>query len=607
MYTSLYLFRWRSEILSVDNGQKALQTLFAENILRVPQFQRAYAWTSEPHLRNFVEDLRSYPADNDQRYFLGTILLTRNRVLESSKFGGYDVVDGQQRLTTTTIFVSAAIRILATDSQFDDLANEYQGIVLKKHRVRKFLTIAEDDAFFDRFIVGPELGTESNCSTPSQKRLLAAMQYFTTYLTDLSSSEIDALVTRLLRSEILVYAVNSNAEATQIFELQNDRGKRLTDLEALKSFLMHGLYLHSGDGTETDLSHIQSNFAAIYRALEKLEGKFAAPDEDQLLSYHCTAFEKWVRLEDRADGWEKPKQLVQHLLGQVAEHAKTDWIKELSNRLRDSYESALQILETRDNDLCVPLGDLAAMGRTATFWPLLLKCWKFDAAGASFSDAASEMARFTFRASIASKRADTGEPVLRQRARDFQGDFHALISYLTEMRVGWDIPNAYTLGLNTENFFDWQRLATYMLWRYENYLRTQPGCQSPRLSWKTIVTPVSTAVKYAKDHIEAKDPANPKLMRQVKWNPKDENTRPFSEAYLNRLGNLVLDTVSTGSAKGNKEFVSRMGHYVKSTFLSQGEIVSLFASKDSTGNLNWDEAAIQKRHQALVAFAEEHM
>jgi uncharacterized protein with ParB-like and HNH nuclease domain len=106
--------------LSVDNGQKALQTLFAENILRVPQFQRAYAWTSEPHLRNFVEDLRSYPADNDQRYFLGTILLTRNRVLESSKFGGYDVVDGQQRLTTTTIFVSAAIRILATDSQFDD-------------------------------------------------------------------------------------------------------------------------------------------------------------------------------------------------------------------------------------------------------------------------------------------------------------------------------------------------------------------------------------------------------------------------------------------------------------------------------------------------------
>ena len=37
----------------------------------------------------------------------------------------------------------------------------------------------------------------------------------------------------------MVYAVGSAEDATQIFELQNDRGKRLTSLEALKSFLMH--------------------------------------------------------------------------------------------------------------------------------------------------------------------------------------------------------------------------------------------------------------------------------------------------------------------------------------------------------------------------------
>ena len=75
----------------------------------------------------------------------------------------------------------------------------------------------------------------------------------------------------LISSQILVYAVNTSAEATQIFELQNDRGKRLTDLEALKSFLMHGLYISGHEDVESDLNVVQQNFAEIYRAAEEIE------------------------------------------------------------------------------------------------------------------------------------------------------------------------------------------------------------------------------------------------------------------------------------------------------------------------------------------------
>ena len=66
-------------------------------------------------------------------------------------------------------------------------------------------------------------------------------------------NEVDGLLTVLHNSRLLVYSVDTPAEATQIFEFQNDRGKRLTELERLKSFLMHQIYLHSGPNADGDL------------------------------------------------------------------------------------------------------------------------------------------------------------------------------------------------------------------------------------------------------------------------------------------------------------------------------------------------------------------
>jgi Protein of unknown function (DUF1524) len=111
---------------------------------------------------------------------------------------------------------------------------------------------------------------------------------------------------------------------------------------------------------------------------------------------------------------------------------------------------------------------------------------------------------------------------------------------------------------------------------------------------------------YGKDHIEPKDPNNPTLDRLVKWNDHDESVRPFSAVFLHRLGNLVLDTTSTGAVKGNAGFETRIPHYQNSTFLSQQQIVSDFATKQSDGYLCWDESAIKRRHEHLVEFAKKY-
>jgi hypothetical protein len=514
------------------------------------------------NLQDFLGDLRNHPTDQDKDYFYGTILL--------SKVGGgvrarlksydlYDIVDGQQRLTTACIFIGEALRRLSGEHELVELVNEYQKSFIRDgFDIRKFHTIPEDEPFFESIFLYDHERHSETFDRPSQRRLFEDKQYFNNVLRDMSLDDIIRLLTVLDKARVLVHAVNTDAEATQIFELQNDRGKPLTNLEALKSFMMHGLYLHAGENTDSDLSIVQNHFAAIYQAAERMEDRYDAREEDQLLSDHCIAFEPW-RTVANADGWSQPKELVKELLRSEPDGLRRTWIKHFSQRLRDTFDMALQILDARDRYRSISLGGLTGLGQTAVFWPLLLKCWSFDRTPdrAQFNSVVRSIESFAFRRILAGRRADAGRSELRRLARDFAGDFRALIEAVDSMRNDASIVADLRRNLDSEYLYDWGHVITYLLWRYENHLRERPGQQMPRFQWDTLSLPERPAVKYEKDHIEPKNPENPTLGQRVKWLENDEESKPFDEVCLHRLGNLVLDTVSAGSSKSDRCFVER--------------------------------------------------
>ena len=91
----------------MESGRKSLSELFVGNkYFYIPDYQRNYAW-EDKQINDFFDDFKANYNGVNKRYYYGTILL-QDRGTEGIK-EKYDIVDGQQRLTTLIVFVSMSL------------------------------------------------------------------------------------------------------------------------------------------------------------------------------------------------------------------------------------------------------------------------------------------------------------------------------------------------------------------------------------------------------------------------------------------------------------------------------------------------------------------
>lgn len=597
----------------IDNGECTLEALFRGNRFIVPPYQRAYAWVENPQLEAFINDLEQHRplAEQGRAYFLGTILLTADATSSGTSENTYAVVDGQQRMTTSVLFIASALGIVADNATAVDEVQKANSTFLGRRTDRRFHTIETDDKFFDEHVLDKGDRGQRPIETPSMGRLMAARQFFDQKLSSLPQEEVRQLLRVLVTSKVLTYAVETASEATQIFEFQNDRGKRLTDLEALKSFLMHRLYLSGGDPgkTERHIKDVQSTFAELYRCAEQIEQMQGAPDEDAILGFHCAAFEPYEKVRDDREGWRHPKELIRQLLDKnmpTNRSADPEWIISFCSRLRDTFDLVRAILKARDVHRA--LGGLFVLRRVASFWPLLLKCWERDKSldKREFVRVAEALERFAFRAAVAGTRADTGVEYLRRDlANKFDGNFDDIVAKLKDMsKTWWNLKERFKAGLDYPDFYSANPQNRYLLWRYENKLRSRRGQQQQKISWSEMIDKRHSALQITLDHIIPQNPKHPDeqaiLERRVRWNETDDIER-FEKVFLHRLGNLVLSTRSKNASKGHRPFSDFDKVDGAGNLHSQMELRTYATSKDD--ELVWDEDAIRRRHKKLRKFA----
>jgi Protein of unknown function DUF262/Protein of unknown function (DUF1524) len=285
--------------------------LVSPRLLDVPDYQRGYAWEGE-HLREFWEDLGLI--EPGRRHYTGTVVLRdRGRSLLGQErevpLERFDVVDGQQRLTTCALLL---------DRVYDHLEALYDGDVPGERR--RLLTAVIDGVrrpklqlgadlqeYWQRVILdgkpqvdGPVLAAQRRLSQAAEfveNRLATARTQhaddsaYRTWLRRLAGKVTSAL-------QFTLYVVDNDSDVGVIFETLNQRGKELTELEKTKNYLLYLANLLDDGPRQQLAADINESWRTIFVNLGSAQ--LGPAHEDQLLRAH------WLATQDpRQREWEK--------------------------------------------------------------------------------------------------------------------------------------------------------------------------------------------------------------------------------------------------------------------------------------------------------------
>jgi len=215
----------------------------------VPLNQRSYAW-EEAHVRTLLQDFSNAIAGEDRTYFFGSIVLT------SSGEGRWEVADGQQRLATTAVLISAIRDHLYFGGANEKAAAEKftQNFLLEfdersgEHRPKLTLNSEDNDFFVKAALLPPDHPERAQVpqKTESHRRIADAIK--------ICAAHVETVVKQFAKSDqpkrlydwidflrdsgvIIEIKVPDSFNAYTLFETLNDRGLRASQADILKNYL----------------------------------------------------------------------------------------------------------------------------------------------------------------------------------------------------------------------------------------------------------------------------------------------------------------------------------------------------------------------------------
>ena len=238
---------------------------------RIPVFQRDYSWTVDEWDDLWQDILGLFSSDPEPAHYMGYL------VLQSSDSKQFDIIDGQQRMTTLSVMMLAAIAHLTSladpanpqDAQHrraEQLRSSYIGYLDPVSLVpRSKLSLnRHNDRFYQNYLVPLEHLPQRGLNA-SEHLLRKAFVWFLDHIKEYAGNNgeeiakfIDTLVDKLF---FTVITVTDELNAFKVFETLNARGVRLSSTDLLKNYLFS--IVSRDDVHETDLKSLEERWDSI--------------------------------------------------------------------------------------------------------------------------------------------------------------------------------------------------------------------------------------------------------------------------------------------------------------------------------------------------------
>lgn len=605
----------------------SLWELFKDRAFVIPDYQRSYAWTKRQ-----VEDLWKDLEDNatgSRKHFMGTVILKElEKTGTATPYKAYEIVDGQQRLTSLVMLVAAACRKLLASQQFGGLARRWYehlvcGLLDKTpdNAKRKLSLGGEDDAYFWQAIASLSPASLSP-QTVGQRRLSSASSFFEEKIQNIPEKELVSFLHESLglpseqvgateRMLFLVYEVESDLDVGLIFETVNDRGKPLSQLDKIKNYLM---YLGSKANSAHLIKAVNNAWGRILRNLAAIseEKEDTEAEENALARYHWIIWTGQPRVYEVHHAVKEAFPLGNP--GDVVSDAAIyiDGLVESSElylkiRLPDTKPGSLSSLlspqpMTNVSTYFELLND-EALGTMASFAPLIMAALK--ACANSKPDLFVEIVRLCYLLAwrghrVCNRRADAGIDRLAKLAHELASGVTPAQEVIDSLK---ELVNKYGSDREFRENLERNTLSTperrWFLWRWEVRVAEEQKLAPNIIKWVD-------ARELEIEHIWPQKPEG--------FDTWPEEWRKKHEEIVDQLGNLVLMQKPWNASMSNKLPYYKRDDYRNSSQASVRQLENdvrfkelckhrEFGPRRTRWALEAAEEFIRERTKKLVGFA----
>ncbi|MFD1625742.1 DUF262 domain-containing protein [Azospirillum griseum] len=537
---------------------------------RVPRFQRDYSWGEEEWDDLWQDILGTVKDGGEPAHYMGYL------VLQSADDKMFDVIDGQQRLTTLNIVVLAALRHLkrlleqgrdveATQQRLDGLRQTYIGYLDPVTLVaRSKLSLnRNNDTYFQTYLVPLSENPPQRKNKTSENALRKAYEWFSKALQEQlrGASDPGREVARLVdtmsdRLFFTVITVTDELNAYKVFETLNARGVRLSATDLLKNYLFS--VLHREGQHEHELRSLDDRW-------ERIVGQLQAESFPDFLRFHWISRRNFVRQTDLF------KTIRNHVRGRAEVFA-------LLSAMDEDMDTYLALTSPDHSNWPSSARDQAKLLKMFSVrqpYPLLMAA-KRRLDDGDFERLLKAIVVMSFRYNIiGGLQAAAQEQAYHTEAqRVTNGEHTTLLHMLEGIRSVYPTDATFVAAFSEKSIAVSQsrnrKIACYILCELEQQRSgLSPDLDSPGLSLEHIC------------------PTNP----NGGWSAfTDEEL----ETMTSRLGNMALLQTSANKQLGNAEFPAKRSIYADSIYT---------LTRDVAECEDWTPNAIIERQKKLARMA----
>ncbi len=599
----------------IENHKYSIEEAFRECFYIVPDYQREYVWTDK-EVHQLLEDIgEQIDAGTTREYFIGTVLVS-----PTDQKNHYEVIDGQQRLTTFFLLLCALKHLFQGEPQrqtvsglistsYTDSDGETRTSLKLEPRYENagevITKLVELDA--DPQTVRAGIQSAGIGSFGSLENLVNAYSTLYRYLKDNydSAAKLKKYWGYLANNVVFIQISTDVSSALKIFETINERGVGLNPMDLLKNLLFTQV-------KQAQFTQLKDEWKKITKPLEREKEKPL-----RFLRYFLMA--NYVIKNERGDAVVREDEIYDWFVDKdnaaLCDYANKPF--EFVRKVIRNVEHYLAFSNGLGNDgkpsLAMDSLKRLAGGAFSLHYVLLLAAANFPKP--LFDHFVAQLESFLFYYIFTKTPTKDLERSFSQWADELRAIAAAIDPVKQKVQLNAFIADRFDTnmaGKSQELVDALRRFTLYSMQQYRTRYLLARLTQHVEMAFSGLKIPGSLE-PFTKLEIEHILPDNPKEELRGKWGA--ENPSAGYDDCKNRLGNLTLLEKPINIVAGNDFYSAKRAEYRKSGNYLTRSLVELASVGQNTSisRINeklkafpaWNAKAIEERHGLLITLAQD--